>query len=147
MSLGGGIRYEDIALSKTGNDLVLEVGSNDQITFKDWCASTGNHSVAKLQTITQAMNYYSAASTDTLKNKKIETFDFGALVAKYDQARAGNTTEALGGDIAYRFGKNGDLAGMNLLLAQSTIDNPTLGVAAQTLSAGALTNDGAVRLS
>jgi VCBS repeat-containing protein len=36
LSLGGGIKYTDLALSKVNNDLVLEVGNGDQINLKNW---------------------------------------------------------------------------------------------------------------
>ena len=42
LSLGGGIQYADLALSKSGNDLILEVGNSDQITLSDWYNTTAN---------------------------------------------------------------------------------------------------------
>ena len=36
LSLGGGIRYEDLRFSKQGADLVLKVGGGDRIVFEDW---------------------------------------------------------------------------------------------------------------
>ncbi|UUZ65418.1 calcium-binding protein [Polaromonas sp. P1-6] len=36
VSLGGSIRYADLSLAKTGNDLVLNVGQGDSMTLKNW---------------------------------------------------------------------------------------------------------------
>src|SRR5690606_21879592 len=54
ISLGGGIAYNDLQFSKSGNNLILKTGGTDQITFKDWYTSS-NKSVATLQVVAEAM--------------------------------------------------------------------------------------------
>ncbi|MCS6920616.1 MAG: putative Ig domain-containing protein [Elioraea sp.] len=47
LSLGGGIRYEDLRFRKSGRDLVLELGGSDSITFKNWLWRAGPHEPAQ----------------------------------------------------------------------------------------------------
>lgn len=155
LSLGGGIQYSDLALSKTGNDLILEVGNGDQITLTGWYDTTINHkSVLNLQVVADAMAAFDPASSDPMLNKTIQDFDFTAVVASFDQARGANSTfmhwnamnslldahlsasdtAALGGDLAHQYGKNGSFSGMNLTAAQNVISAPQFGAQAQTLN-------------
>lgn len=168
VSLGGGIRYADLTLSKSSNDLVFGLGGAEQITFKNWYVTTANNkSVAKLQLVLEATADFDAASTDPLRNKKVEQFDFAGLAAQFDQARAadatlttwalasaltsyhlgGSDTAALGGDLAYHYGVRGGLAGMNAQAAQEVIGNVQFGTASQTLRPFAGISGGAVTLS
>ena len=124
ISLGAGIRYADLKLKKSGNDLILDVGQGDQITLKDWyTALPGNRkSVARLQVVTDGGDF-NAASADRLLNKKVVDFDFLKVATAFDQARTanpaltewsvqpalssaylqGSSTQAIGGDLAYRY--------------------------------------------
>jgi Ca2+-binding RTX toxin-like protein/antitoxin component YwqK of YwqJK toxin-antitoxin module len=124
LSLGGGIRYADLNLKKSGNDLILTVGQGDQITLLDWYSTLpGNRkNLARLQVVTEGGDF-NAASTDRLLNKKVVDFDFLKMAIAFDQARAtnptltewsaqsslsaaylqGSSTQAIGGDLAYRY--------------------------------------------
>jgi Ca2+-binding RTX toxin-like protein len=124
LSLGGGIKYADLSLSKVGNNLVLNLGITDSMTFKDWYLDTTRRNVTTLQVVTAAIGGdFSASSTDRMKNKGVVNFNFEALVNKFDQVRAasptltswplatqldafyssGSNTQALGGNLAYRY--------------------------------------------
>jgi hypothetical protein len=59
---------------------------------------------------------------------------------------AGSDTAALGGDLAYQYGKNGTLAGMGLTAAQDVIGDSNFGTQAQTLHPLAGLQTGSVRL-
>ena len=48
--------------------------------------------------------------------------------------QAGSDTAAIGGDLAYQYGKNSNLTGMGLLNAQSVIAAASFGQTAQTLN-------------
>jgi hypothetical protein len=89
VSLGGGISYSELFLSRSGNNLVFETGVTDRITFKDWYASSTNRSVATLQVIAEAMAGYPSAG-DPLLGAKVEQFNFMTLVQAFDAARAAN---------------------------------------------------------
>jgi Ca2+-binding RTX toxin-like protein len=122
VSLGGGIRYADLSLRKNGNDLVFELGQGDRITFKDWYTANARRSVDTLQMVTVGGDY-SAASTDRMRNRKAVSFDFALLANRYDALRAANPnltswavagelnnyfkassdTQAIGGDLAFRY--------------------------------------------
>ena len=154
LSLGGGIQYSDLALSKVGNDLLLEVGAGEQITLKNWYDTTANYkSVLDMQVVADAMATFDPASTDPLLNKAIQEFDFTSIANSFDQARGTNSTfmhwsalntllpahlsasdsTALGGDLAHQYGMNGSFAGMNLAAAQDAINDPQFGTQAQVL--------------
>ena len=165
ISLGGGIGYDGLQLAKDGNDLVLKTGQQDSLTLKDWYA--GKDDVLTLQIILDATAAFNANSSDPLLNKKVQTFDFRGLVSQFDQARAqspglsswamtnallqfhlaGSNEAALGGDLAYWYGKNGSLAGMSIDAAQQVIGAAGFGSDAQALHPFSGLQDGLVRLN
>jgi len=163
LSLGGGIQYANLTLSKSGNNLILATGNSDQITLQNWYS--GNQSVANLQLVLDASTY-DAGSSDPLLNQQVQDFDFAALSQAFDQALAnnpaltawaltdsllsahlsGSDTAALGGDLAYQYNLNGTLAGIGLASAQTVINDASFGTAAQQLHPLADLQTGAVRL-
>ncbi len=167
LSLGGGIRYEDLAFRKASNDLILEVGNGEQITFKNWYSGAGNRSVTNLQVIAEAMADYSTSATNPMKDNKIEQFNFAGLVDRFDQARfsttnltrwtlmnglldmhlSGSDSEAIGGDLAYQYGKQGTLSGIALGAAQGLLNPVQFGGQSQALQSAQALQDGAVKLA
>ncbi|MDH4234409.1 MAG: hypothetical protein OEV15_04660, partial [Gallionella sp.] len=165
LSLGGGIQYANLALSKSGNDLIFATGGGDQINLQNWYSGTGNHSIANLQLVLDA-TAYDAGSTDPLLNQQVQSFDFAALAQAFDIALgidpgltswgvagelltahlAGSDTAALGGDLAYQYNLNGTLAGIGLAPAQNVINDANFGVAPQLLQPLASLQTGTVRL-
>lgn len=153
LSLGGGIRYADLAFEKNGNDLILDAGAGEEIIFKDWYADAGNQSVANLQIVIEGTSDYDESSTNELNNKKIAQFDFAGLINQFDQARAANPTltswalsstllnfhlgssdiAAIGGDLAYQYAKQGNLSNVSLAPAQALLGNPQFGAGNQNL--------------
>ena len=167
ISLGGGIRYSDLFLSKQGNSLVLQTATNEDVTFKDWYSNASNRSVLNLQMIAEAMSDFAPGGNDLLRDNKVERFDFSGIVQKFDQARAasssnashwavmntlldahlaGSDTEALGGDLAYRYGLAGTLAGMALTPVQGLLADPGFGSAPQQLQSVQQLQNGLVKL-
>ena len=167
LSLGGGIDYVDLAFRKSSNDLVLKTGTTDQITFKNWYATTPSKPVLNLQVIAEAMADFAAGGADPLRDQKVENFNFAGLAGAFDAARtanpglttwaltnalasfqlAGSDSAALGGDLAYQYGKNGTLTGIGLNAAQQVIGDTNFGNSAQTLRPLSGLQEGAVRLS
>jgi len=168
ISLGGGIDYQDLAMSKSGRDLILDTGlstgsgkAHDQIILKDWFAGTANRSVVNLQIVLDNMTY------NPVVNQQVQRFDFTALAKSFDQALgtnptlaawnltdslltshlASSDTEALGGDLAYQYNLNGSLAGMGVASAQAVISDTNFGTSAQQLHPLEDLQTGAVRLS
>ena len=140
LSLGGGIRYADLRLAKSGNDLLLETGGtgSDSVRLKDWYSGAYFHSVGQLQVVTVGGDY-DAGSSDPTRNRKVEVFDFERLARQFDLARAanpglaqgwavmdkrldawvrGSDSAALGGDMAFQFATTGGLTGIDLGTAQ-----------------------------
>ena len=166
LSLGGGIRYADLALTTSGKNLVLDMGGEDKLTLENWSAGLGKRSILNLQMITEAMSDFTAGGSDTLLDNKCENFDFQKIVQQFDEARAaaphinrwemmnalldahlgGSDTEALGGDLAYRYGLNGTLAGISAGAAQGIIGDSKFGNSPQALQPVAELTEGLVRL-
>jgi hypothetical protein len=164
LSLGGGIRYEDLKFSKDGADLVLKVGGGDRIVLEDWYR--GKQSVVTLQVVAEAMRGFSQGACDPLRDDKVELFDFRQLVQAYDDARAcrrnlqnwklmnelldahlgGSDQAAFGGDVAYRYGMTGALAGVGWAAARDTVAAENFGAEMQTLQPAAEVNAGPVKL-
>jgi hypothetical protein len=132
-----------------------------------WYNAAANHSVLNLQAAAEAMSGYDPGSTDPLLNRKVQTFEFQQLVDAFDQARAadpqldrwalmnslldahlaGSDTEALGGDLAYRYNLTGSLAGIGLGPAQDILGSAQFGTAPQALQPLGSLEEGLVRLS
>jgi hypothetical protein len=164
ISLGGNFAFADLALQKNGNNLILDIGATDSITLKNWY--TGTKNIVDLQVIETAMSDFNHGSADVLRNSNVETFDFQQMVTAFDQARAANPgitmwgltnalltahlsssdTAALGGDLAYVYGSQGSLSGMNVSAAESTLSNSQFAAAAQTLNPWPTLNTGTVQI-
>jgi VCBS repeat-containing protein len=149
----GGMRYQDLLFRKSGADLVLEMGGHDRLVFDDWYR--GKHSVAALEVVGAA-----SAAHD------VETYDFRALVAAFDEARAearnmrswklmnelldahlaGSDNMALGGDLAYQYGMRGTLAGIGWSAARDTVAAPRFGSELQPLGSAAQVGADPVKL-
>lgn len=156
LSLGKGITYASLVLRKTGNDLILDAGAGDMLTFKDWYLSSGNRNTTTLQFFKEGTSDYNPASADKTLNKKVETFNFITLVNAADAARnalpaaqqplstwglsnglltaylSSSDTLAMGGDLAYGYSQTGSHAGIGLMAAQTTLGS-SFGVSAQSL--------------
>ena len=155
-----------LGLRKSGNHLVIEIGASDRITLSNWYAAPDNRSVLRLQVIAEAMADFDAGGADPLRDNRVETFDFAGLAGAFDAARAanpgltrwaiaealtafhlaGSDSEALGGDLAYQYGRNGTLAGIGLGAAQAVLGDAQFGVQAQALRPLAGLQDGPLRL-
>ncbi len=165
LSFGGGIGYGDLSLSKSGNDLVVHAGASDSLTLKDWYA--GKDNALNLQIVLDATNAFDANSADPLLNRKVQTFDFRGLVAQFDAALAqspgmsswamtnaflanrlwGSDTSAIGGDLAYWYGKNAGFTGMGLVSAQAALGNAGFGADAHSLHAFSGLQEGFTKLA
>jgi len=155
-------------LQKQGNNLILQTAANEDITFTDWYASSANRSVGNLQVIVEAGADYLAGSNDTLRDNKVERFDFKLIAQRFDQAVAatpsaankwavmnvlldahlgsGSDSEALGGDLAYQYGRSGSLAGIGINSAQNVLSAAPFGTGAQSLQAFSGLQEGLVKL-
>jgi len=148
-----------VRLRRSGNDLILKVaGTSDALTFSDWYLNTGNKTFKTLQFIVDSTLDYSAGSSDVLRNKKVVQLNFGNLVKAFDAALSanpalgdwavpsatlaamyvgGSDTQALGGSLAYRYGHEGGLSGIELTTANATLADAAFGMSAQTFAAQA----------
>ena len=161
LSLGGALAYEDLRLSRSGNNLVLATGAAESITFASWYSAAANRSILNLQVIAEAMADFDAASSDPLLNRKVQRFDFQGLVGAFEASGlsswaltgallqfhlGGSDGEALGGDLAYRYGRDASLAGIGFTPAQQTLGASEFATQAQALRDDATLQQGAIRL-
>jgi hypothetical protein len=153
LSLGGGIEYRDLALRKSGADLLVEVGNGERITLQDWYADPQHQVVKSMQVVAETMQGTYPAAFGALFADKVQWFDFGAIVTAFDTARAenanlgrwqmmdkllgthlgGSSSEALGGDLAYQYGVNGAFTGLGLGAVQELLGGTGFGTDAQQL--------------
>jgi VCBS repeat-containing protein len=165
ISLGGGIKYADIKLRKTGNDLVMDLGSGDLLTFSQWYANASSKTVSRLQVVTIGGDY-SAVSNDKTKNRMVEVFDFQKIVSMFDSANntarnknvnswgivnsltpawvTASDSQALGGDLPYQYALTGSLSGIGLESAQASL---AAGTDWQTLKSRGQLEQGSARLA
>ncbi|MFZ6820336.1 putative Ig domain-containing protein [Undibacterium sp. Ji22W] len=162
ISLGHGIKYADLFFMKSVNDLILQTGTGEQVTLKDWYLSINNHSVAKLQIVIEGTSDYVSTSNNVLNNHKIELFNFDGLVTAFDQARAatpgmsswalsnsllnfytsGSDTSAIGGDLTYQYAMNGNLSNIAMNPALVLLTGTAFGVNGQNLQLTSALIDG-----
>ncbi|MBY0268809.1 MAG: hypothetical protein K2X06_02905 [Burkholderiales bacterium] len=165
LSLGGGLKYSDLSLSRDNNDLVLNAGAGDKVVFKDWYA--GQNTLLNLQLILDATDEFDENSEDPLFNQRVQNFDFLGLVSAFDAAQvtnpgvtswalsnalltyhlSGADDEARGGDLAYWYARNDGLTGMSLSAAQGVMAGAGFGSDAQSLHQFTGLQEGLVHLS
>jgi len=166
LSIGKLINYEQLSLTKEGDSLVLNVSTSDKITLFDWYKDSlgRTKSIANLQVIAETIQGFSEDSTNDLRNNTIETFNFANVVAAFDTAgaqanwqltesrlsthlKSGSNTEAIGGDIAYHYGKNSNLTNMGLNATQVVLSDINFGKTTQTFSTSIIGASEAIKLS
>jgi hypothetical protein len=164
LSLGGGIDTEALSFSKSGNNLILTDGDGgDGITFSNWYADAGNQDYSSLQVIEAASSEYNPSGGDPLRNEGVEVFDLSTLVAEFDAAGdpsnwalsngmasaqlTGSNSAAYGGDLAYYYGLDGNVTGMNLSAAASTLTNASYATSMQSVDSwGSISGGGGATL-
>jgi hypothetical protein len=100
------------------------------------------------------------------RKHKIANFDFAALVGAFDQARVakpamstwslssamlgfhlgGSDTAARSGDLAYQYGRNGNMANLSMSTAQAVLAEQQFGTGEQALQQGVALADLSPRL-
>ena len=150
VSLGGGIHYDDLQLSKSGSDLILRTGDQEGLTFKNWY--DGRKSIGTLQMMIEGSDYV-AASSDAIHNKKVQQFDFKKIADEFDAERgkrpgidswamsdallkfhlAGSDKAALGGDLTYQYATTGNLNGITPTAAQALLSSEDFGRKSQRI--------------
>jgi Ca2+-binding RTX toxin-like protein len=155
VSIGGGAVYADLMFQKTGNNLILKVGT-DQITFTNYYSVAANRSVSTLQVVIEGTSEYAPGGGNAIRDHKIERFNFDALVTAFDAARTanpsittwalsnalaanaigGSDTAAIGGELAYRYARFGNLTDVAFTDATAILGAATFGTGLQNLLAG-----------
>ncbi|HEX5337938.1 MAG TPA: putative Ig domain-containing protein, partial [Gallionella sp.] len=156
VSLGGGIGYADLSFSRDTTDLILNVGNGESITFANWFDSSwqDNKAISTLQVVAESMANYDAGSADPLLSKRIQQFDFVALANQFEAASTadptittwqlaphlaefslgGSDTAAIGGAMAYLYGKNGNLDGLSESALRAQLNDTAFGTGNQALT-------------
>ena len=163
-SLGGGVTYDEVTFSRVGEDLRINIGAKDAITVHDLPHSSPV--ACTLQFILSGSTDYRPGGADVLRDNKVESYSLASLLASFEKARAtdstikrwhitdsllaahlsGSDSAALGGDIAYRYGTTGTLAGMGAERALASLNGIDLLRRPQALHADTELDVGRVRL-
>jgi tetratricopeptide (TPR) repeat protein len=149
LSLGDGMDTEKLYFTKSSSNLLLTDGSGDTITFKNWYSGSADQDYVTLQVVEAASSSYDPNGSDPLRNEALEEFNFTTLVSEFNAAGSpsdwalssgmpsaqlqGSASEAYGGDLAYYFGLDGDLTGLDLSAADATLTNSSFATAPQTI--------------
>jgi Ca2+-binding RTX toxin-like protein len=168
LSVGAGVSYQDLALHKSGSDLVVELGADTSVRLQGWYdGSVAKPQFLTLQVMAEAMDGFDAASSDPLLNKRVQQFDLKQLASFYDEAAAADPTvdrwaamnklldahlaasdtAAMGGDLARYYGNLGTLSGMSLTAAQDTARSASFGQSGQALTGVDSLQNSAVKLA
>ncbi|MBK9160736.1 MAG: tandem-95 repeat protein [Nitrosomonadales bacterium] len=157
VSLGGGIAYADMSFERDAWDgLILNLGNGESIYFESWFDASwqDNKAISTLQVITEAMSGFDPNSSDPLLNRRVQQFDFVGLANRFEAAQTadpsitswqlgphladfslgGSDTAAIGGDMAYLYGKNGNLDGLSETELRAQLNDAGFGTANQTLT-------------
>ncbi|UMR33413.1 hypothetical protein MJ904_22060 [Massilia sp. MB5] len=147
LSLGNGVAFDAVTLTRTGDDLLLGIGAGS-VTLEDWyLVAAGPKQFTQLQWILDGSAEFNPGAPETMRQHKIATFDFAALVADFDQALAanpvttawhissalakrftdGSDTSALGGDLALMAGRQAGAGVLDPLLASAALDSANFG--------------------
>jgi Ca2+-binding RTX toxin-like protein len=142
----GGTAYTDLSASQVANDLVLKTGQGDEITFQDWYAAPVSRPVVNLPGMADAMDAFPAGGDKVLLGPSAEDFTSGSLVEAPDAEHTAipvltawavsdalttfqlaGSDGAIGGDLAYDYGRNGTLVGVGLASPQAAFGDAGLG--------------------
>ena len=152
----GGVGLADLRLARQGNDLLLKVaGTTDAIRMKEWYASPANQTFSALQLVVDSTSDYNPAGSDPLANRRVVQLNFSTLVNAFNVAYSvnpalgdwsvpattlnaslvgGSDSQALGGDLAYRYAHEGDFSGLDFATATAALGNASFGTAPQAFT-------------
>jgi Ca2+-binding RTX toxin-like protein len=152
LSLGGLTSYTQIKLSRSGNQLAINLGKNS-ITFSDWYGGTSVSSRPEyLQVMAEGLRKYNPASADPTLNRKVVLFNLQGFIGAFDAAQAagdrfvaadhlpqyfvsGSDTEAYGGALAYQYGTTGTLGALSAAEQKAVVAAPEFGAQLQSIGA------------
>ncbi|MCF7821714.1 MAG: VCBS domain-containing protein [Mariprofundaceae bacterium] len=158
ISLGGGINFDDLALSQQGNDLILDIGTSDQITFRDWYASADNQGVDQLQIISESVKHdddHHGSKHESKHSKlrsSVQVLDFGELVEQFEESgtadrwslanarldrhlqHSNDDADAVGGAMAGQYALTGTLDAMSAGSIQDLLDSSKFGTKPQQMN-------------
>jgi len=159
ISLGGGIDFAELALRQDGNDLILEIGSDDSITFRDWYASADNRGVERLQLISESLGKehdehgHDGHGDDSHAklHASVQLLDFGDLVEQFDESGSADAwsltnakldkhfehcnddADAVGGAVAGQYALTGTLDALTAGSIQDMLESSKFGTRPQQL--------------
>jgi Ca2+-binding RTX toxin-like protein len=146
ITLGGGIRNSDLTFTKSGTNLILSLGgSGDQLTLQNWYSGTTFKSVFNLQLIEEASANFQGlvAAFDAVGDPA----NWSLTNELLNQHLSGSDIEAIGGDLAYQYGRNGTLANIGFDPAMAVMSNASFGRGTQTIQPAQDLQQGINRLS
>ena len=148
ISLGGGIRPDDIHFSLSGEGLVLSTGGADQlsIVFNPGDTPPDTQPVVRLQIVSQSEVelYDLMAPLFTFFARVMDNPDSGAWVPESGWSNfllSRSIDSAVGGAIAYAYGTRGSTADISSQVAQQSLETAGFGVLSQQFAIAAAPNE------
>ncbi|MCA1326539.1 calcium-binding protein [Herbaspirillum sp. alder98] len=150
----GGVRLDQLALRKSGLDLVLELDSGDSISVENWYGDAAQVRGTLLQLVLDSTDDYQADADDIARQHKIALYDFNGIAEQYDRARndlpgldlwsvsaalahhrlRGSDTLAIGGELAYHYAHHGQWSQLGAGILSATLVNPLFGNSDQAIA-------------
>jgi Ca2+-binding RTX toxin-like protein len=165
LSVGGGIRAEDLHVRALSTWTQLDFGGGDELRLRSVlgpadaadadAAADAGRTVRWLQVVPDAAP--GDGADPHADAPAVEVYDFAKLLAAFDLARRADATlerwnaatalagarvtdwadgTAFGGDLAWQYGRTGSLAAMGLGESRATVADPGFGLTGQPISRG-----------
>jgi Ca2+-binding RTX toxin-like protein len=140
LSLGGGIRLADVSFSRDEFDLAISTGAGDSIRLGGWYfTDPAFRSGGVLQIIADDIRTFDFATAinafDVANAQDPEIGEWAAQDALSGNPFAIDSSQAIGGNIAYHYGRFGSADGLSVLSIQATLGDPFFGLVAQSIVA------------
>src|SRR5690606_866155 len=149
LSIGGGISLDDLKLSRHGDDLRLTISETDHLTFRDWYVRGDSPAIPTLHLVFGNDALEAGSIGEGVPAHRVEVFDFQAVVEAWEATGSidpwamadalldahlyGSDTEALGSDLAYRYGVGGNVDRLSAARGQVNISDAAFGVERQAI--------------
>jgi hypothetical protein len=152
----GQARLAELGFAREGSDLLVQVGgAANSLRLAGWYLGASSQTVARLQWITDSGADYAPGTSDSLRNSRVLSLDFGQLAAAFDAARAANPaltswtptdaqlsaarlgssdSAAYGGVLAYGYAHDGALDNFGVALATDPLGSASFGSSLQPLA-------------
>ncbi len=138
LSLGGGAGIADIRFSRSEFDFTIEIGASDAIQYFTYTVDQQFWSALTLQVIGSNVRTYdlnaAASAFNALWAQDSTLAHWSAEQTLQANLLSVSSTHAIGGALAYRYAKYGDVSAMSAEQIHAVLDAANFGAAAQSVN-------------